>query len=147
MKEIRNKKAFYQYHVLEKVEAGIALQGTEVKSIRDGKISLTESYARVDGTEVFLVGCHIPEYRPGSWTNHDPLRKRKLLLHRREIRKLRARVEEKGLTLVPLRLYFNKRGYAKVEIGVCRGKRLHDKRESMKARDAERDIRRQMARG
>ena len=143
--QLRNKRAFHEYHVLEKVEAGIALQGTEVKSIRDGKITLGESYVRVDGDEVFLVNCHIPEYKPGSWTNHDPTRKRKLLLHKREIAKLRVRVEEKGLTIVPLRLYFNARGYAKVEVGVCRGKQLHDKRQAMKARDAKRDMERQMS--
>ena len=142
---IKNKRAFYEYHVLEKVEAGIALQGTEVKSIREGKITLGESYVRVDGDEVFLVNCHIPEYKAGSWTNHDPTRKRKLLLHRREIAKLRVRVEEKGLTIVPLRLYFNKRGYAKLEIGVSRGKQVHDKRESVKKRDAARDIQRQLS--
>ena len=145
-KEIRNKKAFYQYHVLEKVEAGVALAGTEVKSIREGNVTLTESYARLDGHEVFLVGCHIPEYRAGGWTNHDPRRKRKLLLHKREIYKLKVRVEEKGLTIVPLRLYFNNRGYAKVELGVCRGKQRHDKRQTVKARDAEREINREIRR-
>ena len=145
-KEIRNKKAFYQYHVLEKVEAGIALAGTEVKSIREGNVTLAESYARLDGHEVFLVDCHIPEYRAGGWTNHDPRRKRKLLLHKREIVKLKVRVEEKGLTIVPLRLYFNARGYAKIELGVCRGKQRHDKRQAMKARDAEREISRESRR-
>lgn len=145
IREVRNKKAYHQYHVLEKIEAGIELQGTEVKSIREGNVSLAESYARIDDAEVFLVGCHIPEYRAGGWTNHDPLRKRKLLLHRREISKLRARVEEKGLTIVPLRLYFNGRGYLKVELGICRGKQLHDKRETLKSRDADRDIQRQLA--
>jgi SsrA-binding protein len=145
-KEFRNKKAFHQYHVLEKIEAGIALRGTEVKSIREGSMSLAESFARIDGGEVFLVGCHIPEYRAGGWTNHDPLRKRKLLLHRREIEKLRARVEEKGLTLVPLRLYFSGRGLAKLELGVCRGKQSHDKREAVKSREAAREIEREMRR-
>jgi SsrA-binding protein len=143
--QIRNKRAFHEYHVLEKVDAGIALQGTEVKSIRDGKITLGESYVRVDNDEVYLVNCHIPEYKPGSWTNHDPNRKRKLLLHRKEIVKLRVRIEEKGLTIVPLRLFFNQRGYAKIEIGVCRGKQLHDKRQAMKERDANRDIARQIS--
>lgn len=144
-KEVRNKRAFYEYQVLEKVEAGIALRGTEVKSIRDGNMSLAESYARLDGTEIMLVNCHIPEYKAGSWTNHDPRRKRKLLLHKREIRKLRMRIEEKGLTVVPLRVYFNNRGFAKVELGVGRGKKLYDKRQTMKRRDQERDIQRQMA--
>ncbi|MBI4582739.1 MAG: SsrA-binding protein SmpB [Planctomycetes bacterium] len=147
VREIRNKRAYFDYHVLEKVEAGIVLRGTEVKSIREGNVSLQECYARIDGGEVFLVGCHIPEYRPGGWTNHDPLRKRKLLLHQREIRKLEIRVEEKGLTLVPLRIFFNQRGFAKLELGVCKGKKRYDKRETLKAREAERDIRRQMGRG
>jgi SsrA-binding protein len=143
--EIRNKKAFFQYHVLEKIEAGIELRGTEVKSIREGQVSLVESYARIDGDEVYLVGCHIPEYRAGGWANHDPVRKRRLLLHRKEIRKLRVRVEEKGLTIVPLRLYFTARGFAKIELGVCRGKKLHDKRRSVKDRDAARDIQRHLS--
>ena len=145
-REIRNKKAYFQYHVLEKIEAGIELRGTEVKSIREGEVSLAESFARIDGDEIFLVGCHIPEYRAGGWTNHDPRRKRKLLLHKREILKLKARIEEKGLTIAPLRLYFNKRGYAKLELGICKGKKLHDKRESVKERDAKREMARDAAR-
>ncbi len=147
VKEIRNKRAYFDYYVLEQVEAGIELRGTEIKSIREGNVSLQECYARIDGGEVYLVGCHIPEYRPAGWTNHDPLRKRKLLLHKREIRKLEIRVEEKGLTLVPLRIFFNQRGFAKLELGICKGKKQYDKRETLKAREAERDIRRQMGRG
>jgi SsrA-binding protein len=144
-REFRNKRAYFEYEILEKLEAGLALRGTEVKSIREGNVSLAESYARLQEGEVFLVGCHINEYRAGSWTNHDPTRKRKLLLHRREIAKLRSRIEEKGLTLVPLRLYFNKRGYAKVELGLARGKKLHDKRSSIKRRDTDREIQRQLS--
>lgn len=144
-KEFRNKRAYFEYHILEKYEAGIELRGTEVKSIREGGVNLAESYARVTGEELFLVNCHIPEYRAGGWTNHDPRRPRKLLLHRRELDRLAGKIELKGLTLIPLRLYFNARGYAKVEIGVARGKKLHDKRTDLKRRDAEREIRRQMA--
>lgn len=144
-KDFRNRRALYEYHILEKIEAGIELRGSEIKSIRDGNISLAESYARIDGDEVFLVGCTIAEYRNASWTNHDPQRRRKLLLHRKEIRKIRAKIEEKGLTLVPLRLYFNRRGFAKVELGIGRGKKLHDKRETIRKRDTERELRRQLA--
>jgi SsrA-binding protein len=144
-REFRNKRATFQYVVLEKLEAGIALRGTEVKSIREGNINLAESYAKVLDGELFLVNCHIPEYKAGSWSNHDPLRRRKLLIHRRELDRLVGKVELKGLTIVPLRLYFNARGFAKLEIGVCKGKKLHDKRADMKRRDADLEIRRQMA--
>ncbi len=144
-REFRNKRAFFEYHILEKHEAGIALRGTEVKSIREGNVNLAESFARVMEGELFLVNCHIPEYRAGGWTNHDPRRPRKLLLHRRELDRLVGKIELKGLTLVPLRLYFNARGYAKVEIGVAKGKKLHDKRSAVKERESEREIRRQMA--
>lgn len=144
-KEFRNKRATFEYFVLEKFEAGIALRGTEVKSIREGSVNLAESYAKVQGGELYLVNCHIPEYKAGSWSNHDPMRPRKLLLHRRELDRLAGKIELKGLTIVPLRLYFNARGYAKVEIGVCKGKKLHDKRADLKRREADREIRRQMA--
>lgn len=144
-REFKNKKAFFEYHILEKVEAGIALIGSEVKSIRDGNLNLSDSYARIDEGEVFLVNCHISEYRNAPTFGHEPRRKRKLLLHRREIRKLRKRVEEKGLTLVPLRVFFNQRGYAKVELGICRGKQVHDKRQAIKAREVDRDVRREMS--
>ena len=144
-KEFNNRRAFFDYHILEKVEAGIELRGTEVKSIREGNINLSESYARAQNDEVFLVNLHIPEYKAGSWMNHDPRRPRKLLLRRREIGKIIQRLELKGLTIVPLRLYFNARGYAKVELGVAKGKQLHDRRNEMKKRDAEREIRRQIA--
>ncbi len=143
-REFKNKRAFFEFHILEKVEAGLALRGTEVKSIREGNINLADSYAREMNGELFLVNCHIPEYRAGGWTNHDPRRPRKLLLHKREVAKIITKIEQKGLTIVPLRLYFNDRGYAKVEIGVAQGKKLHDKRADMKRRDADREIRRQM---
>ena len=144
-KDYRNRRAFYEYHIEEKVEAGIVLLGSEIKAIRDGKLNLSDSYARVDGKEVFLVNCHISEYKNASF-GHEPLRKRKLLLHRKEIRKLQKRVAEKGLTLVPLRVFFNARGYAKVEIGIGRGKQHRDKRQALKDRDQKREIERQMSR-
>jgi SsrA-binding protein len=144
-KEFKNRRAFHEYHVLEKVEAGIALVGSEVKSIREGNLNLSDSHARVEDGEVFLVNVHISEYKNAGAFGHDLKRKRKLLLHRAEIRKLERRVEEKGLTLVPLRVFFNARGIAKVELGVCRGKQLHDKRAALKARDTEREIRREIS--
>ena len=144
-KEFRNKRAYFEYEILEKQEVGIELRGTEVKSIREGNVNLAESHARVVGDELFLVNCHIPEYKPGGWTNHDPRRQRKLLLHRRELDRLIGKIELKGLTIIPLRLYFNSRGFVKIEIGLARGKKLHDKRADMKRQDADREIRRQMA--
>ena len=141
----KNRKAFHEFHVLEKVEAGIALVGSEVKSIREGNINLADAYGRIVDDEVYLVGCHISEYKNAKTFGHDPRRRRKLLLHRREIRKLQKRVEVKGHTLVPLRVFFNSRGFAKVELGVCRGKQLHDKRKSMRDRDAKREVRKEMS--
>ncbi len=108
-------------------------------------MSLGESYARIVGDEIFLIGSHISEYKNGSWANHDPMRKRKLLLHRKEIEKIRTKLQEKGLTLVPLRIYFNNRGFAKCELGIGKGKKLHDKRETIKKRDTDRDTSRELA--
>jgi len=133
-----NKKAFHDYFVLQKFEAGIALTGTEVKSLRDGKANLKDSYVDVDRGEAFLVGAHISPYSHGNRENHDPERKRKLLLHRREIDKLQGQIVEKGLTIVPLRLYF-KGGKVKAEIAVVRGKKLYDKREAEKRRQLDRE--------
>ena len=144
-REFKNKRAYFEFHILEKHEAGIELKGTEVKSIREGSVNLAESYARAQDGELFLVNCHIPEYKAGGWMNHDPRRPRKLLLHRKELDRLVGKIELKGLTLVPLRLYFNARGLAKVEIGVAKGKQLHDKRTDLKKREADLEIRRQMA--
>jgi SsrA-binding protein len=141
----RNKKARFQYEVLEKFEAGIALRGTEVKSLRDGKVSLNESFARVEGGELILRAAHISEYKAGSMMNHEPTRPRKLLMHRREIMRLSSKLAEKGLTLVPLSMYF-RRGLAKVELGLVRGKKLHDKRETIRRREAKRSMQREMAR-
>ena len=136
----KNRRAFRDFEVLDRVEAGIVLRGTEVKSLRDGNVRLTDSYALVEDGEVRLRGMHIPPYKGGSWTNHNPDRTRKLLLHRREIKKLLGRVQEKGLTIIPLSIYF-KRGLAKLEIGVARGKKMYDKRNTIKKRDAEREMR------
>ncbi len=135
----RNRRARHEFDLLEKVEAGIVLTGTEVKSLRNGKASLEESYAAVDAGEVWLYGCDIPEYTEANRMNHKPKRPRKLLLHRREIAKLIARASDKGFTLVPLQIYF-KNGIAKVEISVARGRKLYDKREALKKQDARRDM-------
>jgi SsrA-binding protein len=136
----KNRKAFFQYHVTERAEAGIALLGTEVKSVREGGLSFSDSFVEFRGGELFLVGCHIAPYTHGNQMNHAPDRDRKLLLHKREILKLGGKVTGKGLTLVPLRAYLQ-RGRVKLEIGLGRGKRAHDKREAIKRRDIERDTR------
>lgn len=133
-----NKKAFHDYHVLDKLEAGLELTGTEVKSLRDGQANLKDSYVTFKNGEAYLFGAHISPYTHGNRENHDPERTRKLLLHRREIEKLHVQVTEKGLTVVPLRLYF-KGSRVKAEIGVVRGKKLYDKRETEKRREAERE--------
>jgi SsrA-binding protein len=136
-----NRRARHEYHLTDRVEAGLQLTGTEVKSLREGKATLQRSYAEIRDGEAWLVGAHIPEYTQGSYTNHDPDRARKLLLHRREIDRLYGQVREKGFTLIPTRLYF-KNGRAKVEIALARGKDVRDKRRDI----AERDARRQMER-
>jgi len=141
----RNKKALHEYHVLETWEAGLSLTGPEVKSVRAGKVSLAEAFARVEGGEVWLYGMHISPYDPASRWNTDPTRPRKLLLHRREIRRLVGALGEKGYTLVPLDLYF-RRGYAKVTLALARGKKLHDRREDLKKRAAQREIERAIKR-
>lgn len=138
----QNKKAYREYQITEKLEAGIALTGTEAKSVRAGNVQLGDAYVQIIDGEAYLVKATIAEYAQGSWTNHDPTRRRKLLLHRREIRRLRGKIEERGLTLVALRLYLNDRGLVKVELGLGRGKKLHDRREDMKKRDASRAIER-----
>jgi len=140
-----NRKARHNYLVLDTLECGIALVGSEVKSLRSGTLSLDEAYGRVEGDELWLVGANIPEYSYSHALNHVPKRRRKLLLHRREIKKFAGQAYEKGLTLVPLKMYF-KRGRAKVLMGICRGKQKHDKRETMKSRDAKREIDRAMRR-
>ena len=138
---VQNRKARHEYHVLDSWETGIVLQGTEVKSLRDGKANMQDSFARVDNGEVWLFNFHISPYEQGNRFNHDPLRPRKLLLHRNEIRRLIGSVQEKGLTLVPLDVHFSG-GRAKVNLALVRGKQLHDKRESIKERDSQREIQR-----
>jgi len=138
-----NRKARHNYHVLDTLECGIALVGSEVKSLRGGQLSLDEAYGRVEDGEVWLVGANIAEYAYSHALNHVPKRRRKLLLHRREVKKFAGQAYEKGLTLVPLKMYF-KAGRAKVLLGICRGKQSHDKRDSLKKRDAQRDIDRAM---
>ncbi len=133
-----NKKAYHDYFILEKLEAGIVLLGTEVKAIREGRLNLKDSYAMVQSGETFLLNCHISPYSHGNRQNHDPTRTRKLLLHQREIRKLIGKTQEKGLTLVPLRVYL-KRGRIKIELGVARGKKLIDKRETERRKEADRE--------
>ena len=134
----KNKKAFFNYHVVEQVEAGIVLIGSEVKSLREGHLQLLDAYATVERGEVYLFHAHIGEYKNGAYANHLPTRTRKLLLHRKEIDRLAAKVEEKGYTLIPLEVYF-KEGRAKVKLGLCKGKAAYDKRETIKARDERRD--------
>lgn len=136
-----NKKAYHDYFVEETLEAGIVLVGSEVKSVRLGAVNLRDSFAIVKGGEVFLLGAHIAPYAKGSYFNVEPRRKRKLLLNKSEIRKLQAKTERKGYTLVPLKVYF-KDSLVKVELGLCRGKETHDKRESIKRKDAEREMER-----
>ncbi|MBL8724755.1 MAG: SsrA-binding protein SmpB [Planctomycetes bacterium] len=136
-----NRKARFHYDILDTFEAGLVLRGTEVKVLRQGKCSLDEAYAKIEGDELWLVGCNIPEYSHGNLMNHEPKRRRKCLLHRRELSKLRAKAEIKGLTLVPLRLYFGGRGFAKVTIAVGKGRKLHDKREHEKQKEAQREMR------
>ncbi len=130
-----NRKAFHEYHIEEKFEAGIALTGTEVKSLREGKANLKESYAKITNGELFLVNAHISPYSCGNMFNHEPKRTRKLLMHKREIMRLMGKVRERGYTLVPLSIYFNKQNRAKVEFGLAKGKTLYDKRESIKKKD------------
>jgi SsrA-binding protein len=137
---VDNRRARHEYYILESLEAGLALTGTEVKSIRAGGVSLNEAYARFRDGEAWLMSMHVPPYKQGSFSNTDPNRPRKLLLHKEQIAHLMSRVAEKGLTVVPLRLYFT-RGMAKVELGLARGKKLWDKREAAAKRDVEREIR------
>ncbi len=140
----QNKKGRHDYFIDETFEAGLVLQGTEVKSLRAGRATLTDGYASVKDGELWLSGVHIPEYNEGSWTNHEPRRERKLLLQKREISKLIGKLKESGLTLIPLSLYF-KDGKVKVEMGLARGKKAHDKRESLKERQASREIDRELS--
>ena len=136
----RNKKAFHDYEVVEKIEAGLALQGTEVKALREGRINLKDSHAKIRNGEMWLVECHISPYTHGNIHNHDPVRPRTLLLHGTEIRRLIGKVTEKGMTLIPLSVYFNPKGRVKVELGLCRGKKTVDKRRTEQERTEKREI-------
>lgn len=138
-----NRRARFDYDISETLEAGLVLQGTEVKSLRDGRASLKDAYAELLNGEMFLLHAHIDQYEQGNRANHDPERPRKLLMHRREIHRLASKAQEKGLTLIPTRMYFSK-GKAKVELGLAKGKKLHDKRQDIKRRSAQRDIERAM---
>ena len=139
----QNRKAFHDYSIEDTLEAGIALSGTEVKSLREGKANLKDSYVLVKGGEVFLLNCHISPYSHGNIMNHDPVRTRKLLLHRKEIERMSGKAAAKGYTLIPLKIYF-KASFAKVEIGLAKGKRLFEKRDTIKEREAKREIEKAM---
>ena len=139
---IKNKKAAFEYHFIETYTAGIMLTGTEVKSIREGKASFSDSYCVMQNGELWVKNLHISEYKEGSYNNHEPKRQRKLLLNKKELRKIESKLKEKGTTVIPVQLYFNERGYAKLDVAVAKGKKLFDKRESIK----EKDVRRQMQR-
>ena len=136
-----NSKAFHDYHIGDRYEAGIVLSGTEVKSLREGRANLRDSFARIEGSEVYLHHCHISPYSHGNLANHDPLRVRKLLFHRHEINKMIGKLQQRGYTLVPLKIYF-KKGRAKVELALAQGKKAPDKREKLREKDAEREMRR-----
>ncbi len=138
--QIKNKKAYYEYHILDKYVAGIQLLGTEIKSIRAGKANITDGYCSFVGEELFVFNLHISEYSMGSFYNHEPKRNRKLLLNKKELKKIKIKLQDKGITMVPLLIFFNERGIAKLEIALAQGKKLHDKRESLKSKDADREM-------
>lgn len=140
MSDIRNRQAYFEYFIEDKYEAGIVLTGTEVKSLRAGKASFNDSYCYFNRDELWLKSLHIAVYSHGTSNNHEPTRDRKLLLNKRELRKIEARVKEKGITVIPLRIFFSSRGLAKVEIGLGKGKKLYDKRETIKQRDTKREM-------
>ena len=138
--EIKNKKASFEYHFIQTFDAGIVLTGTEVKSIREGKANLTDSYCLLQNGEVWAKNIHISEYKEGSYNNHEPKRIRKLLLNKSEIRKIQSKLREKGTTIIPVKLFFNERGFAKLQIAVARGKKTFDKREDLKKKEAKREL-------
>ncbi len=143
----RNRQAGFRYHILDTIECGIVLIGTEVKSLRSGAASLKEAYGRIDNGELWLIGFHIGPYDHASGVGHDPYRRRKLLVHARELSRLRPKIEQKGQTLVPIKVYFNERGIAKVTLALATGKSQHDKRQTLKSREHKRDMDRAMRRG
>lgn len=138
--EIKNRSAYFEYQIDDKLDAGMVLTGTEVKSLRAGKASFNDSYCLFSGGELYVRSLHISEYEQGTYNNHNPIRERKLLLHKKELRKWQQKIKEKGYTIIPLRIFFNEGGKAKIQIGLARGKKLHDKRESIKERDAKREL-------
>lgn len=140
--EIKNRSAYYEYFIDDKYVAGMVLSGTEVKSLRQGKASFNDGYCIIHKGEAWLKNLHIAEYSHGTANNHDPLRDRKLLLQKRELKKIESKLKEKGYTLIPLRIFFNEKNLAKIEIGLGKGKKLHDKRESIKQKDVEREMKR-----
>ena len=142
---IKNRSVFHEFFIDARYEAGMVLLGTEIKSLREGKVSFNDSYCLIHKGEVWLKSLHIPEYSLGTVNNHDPLRDRKLLLRKREINKIEAKLKEKGYTLVPLRIFFSDKNLAKIEIGLAKGKKLHDKRESIKQKDVEREMKRYLS--
>lgn len=137
---VKNKKALFEYNLLDSFEAGIQLLGSEIKSIRAGKVNLQEAYCYFSGDELFIKGMHIAEYSHGGYANHDPVRHRKLLLKRTELRKIKNKLKEKGLTVIPVKLYINERGFAKLEIAIAKGKKLYDKRQDIKTKDVKREL-------
>lgn len=141
-----NKKALHNYEIIEKYEAGMILAGSEVKSIREGKVNLKDSYVEMRSAEAFLVNAHIAAYSNASYNNHDPERERKLLLHRQELMKLDRKVKTRGVSIIPLRMYFNKKGIVKIEIALARGKREYEKRQKIKDRDIDREVDRELKR-
>jgi SsrA-binding protein len=144
MTEIRNRSAYHEYFIDAKYEAGMVLLGTEVKSIRDGKVSFNDSYCLIHKGEIWIKSLHIAEYSHGNINNHEAMRDRKLLLKKKEIKKIESKLKEKGYTLIPLRMYFNEKALIKIEIGLAKGKKLHDKRETLREKDAEREMKRQL---
>ncbi|RPD51774.1 MULTISPECIES: SsrA-binding protein [Chitinophagaceae] len=140
--DIRNRSAFYEYYIDDKYVAGVVLTGTEVKSLRAGKASFNDAYCLFLKDELYIRSLHIAEYSHGTVNNHDPVRERKLLLTKKELKKIQARIKEKGYTLIPLRIFMNEKNLVKMEIGLAKGKKLHDKRESIKQRDTDREIKR-----
>ena len=142
MAELRNRQAYHEFFIDAKYEAGMVLLGTEVKSLREGRASFNDSYCLVHKGEIWLKSLHIAEYSHGNANNHDPLRDRKLLLEKKEIKKIEGKLKEKGYTIVPLRIFFSDKGLAKIEIGLAKGKKLHDKRDTIKKKDVEREMKR-----
>jgi len=140
MSELRNRQAYYEYFIDDKYEAGMVLTGTEVKSLRAGRASFNDSYCLVNNGELFLKNLHIAEYSHGTANNHDPVRERKLLLNKKEIRKIENKLKDKGITVVPLKIFFSEKGLAKMQIGLGKGKKLYDKRETIKQRDTQREM-------